>query len=171
MLHRRALLPILGLTTVGVPALAMADVPLRPPVGDVLLTVSGAITVTNGDGVARLDRAQLMAWGPAQLRTTTPWTDGFVTFAGVLGVRLLTELGCTGSRLRCTALNDYSVDIPVDELRNYPVLFALSQDGNELSLRDRGPIWVVYPWSQHPTLVDRLHRQRSIWQLTSIVVG
>jgi hypothetical protein len=38
-------------------------------------------------------------------------------------------------------------------------------------VRERGPVWVVDPWSQHPELDDRLHRQRSIWQLTEIVVA
>jgi hypothetical protein len=50
------------------------------------------------------------------------------------------------------------------------VLFALQRDGRPFSVRERGPVWVVYPWSQHPELDDRLHRQRSIWQLTEIVV-
>ena len=37
-------------------------------------------------------------------------------------------------------------------------------------MRERGPLWVIYPWSQHPELDDRIHRQRSIWQLTAIEV-
>jgi hypothetical protein len=170
MHHRRAVLPALGLAALGCRAPLVWAGALPPPTGDVLLTVSGAITVTNGDGVARLDRAQLMAWGPAQLRTTTPWTEGETTFEGVFGDRLLKELGSRGTQLRCTALNDYSVEIPVEELLAYTVLFALMRDGVPLSPRERGPIWVVYPWSQRPELDDRLHRQRSIWQLTAINV-
>ena len=68
------------------------------------------------------------------------------------------------------ALNDYAVAIPIAELRALPVLLALDRDGQPLSVRERGPLWVIYPWSQHPELDDRIHRQRSIWQLTAIEV-
>ena len=49
---------------------------------------------------------------------------------GVLVARLLDRLGATGTELRTTALNDYAVDIPVDRGTAYPVLLALSRDGN-----------------------------------------
>ena len=171
MLQRRALLSMVATAAIGGRTLPTMAGTLPPPAGEVLLTVTGAISATNDAGAARLDRAQLLAWGPGQLRTTTPWTEGAATFEGVFGDRLLAELGVIGTLLRCTALNDYSVDIPVQELREFPVLFALQQDGEALKPRGRGPIWVVYPWSQHPDLDDRLHRQRAIWQLTAIAVA
>jgi hypothetical protein len=164
---RRTLLGSLALAVPLAPALAG---PLPAPSGEVLLTVAGRIGVTNGNGVARLDRAQLLAWGTDRLRTVTPWDGSEVTFEGVLGSRLMAALNADGSILRCKALNDYSVDIPLAELHGYPVLFALQREGRPFSVRERGPVWVVYPWSQHPELDDRLHRQRSIWQLTEIVV-
>jgi hypothetical protein len=165
---RRTLLGSLALAVPLAPALAEA---LPAPAGEVLLTVAGRIGVTNGNGVARLDRAQLLAWGTDRLRTVTPWDESEVMFEGVLGSRLMAALNADGSVLRCKALNDYSVDIPLAELREHPVLFALQRDGRPFSVRERGPVWVVYPWSQQPELDDRLHRQRSIWQLTEMVVG
>jgi hypothetical protein len=72
--------------------------------------------------------------------------------------------------LRLRALNDYQAVIPLEDLRRYPVLFAFRQDGRLLSVRERGPVWVVYPWSGHPELDTRVHRQRSIWQVTEITV-
>ena len=85
--------------------------------------------------------------------------------------RLLDALGAAGTELRTFALNDYAVTIPIAELRAYPVLLALDRDGQPLSVRERGPLWVIYPWSQHPELDDRVHRQRSIWQLRAIEVA
>jgi hypothetical protein len=167
IVSRRTLLGSLASIAPVAPALAQS---LPPPAGEVLLTVAGRIGVTNGDGLARLDRAQLLAWGADRLRTITPWDESEVMFEGVLGSRLMAALKAEGSVLRCEALNDYSVDIPVAELQEYAVLFALQRDGRPFSVRERGPVWVVYPWSQHPELDDRLHRQRSIWQLTEIVV-
>ena len=72
--------------------------------------------------------------------------------------------------LRASALNDYTIEIPIAELRQYPVLLALDRDGQPLSVRHRGPIWLVYPWSDFPELDDRVHRQRSIWQLVELEV-
>ena len=46
----------------------------------------------------------------------------------------------------------------------------MSLDGVPLSVRERGPIWVVYPWTDFAMLDDRVHRQRAIWQLSEIVV-
>jgi hypothetical protein len=167
IVSRRTLLGSLALAVPLAPASAES---LPPPAGEVLLTVAGKIGLTNGDGLARLDRAQLLAWGTDRLRTVTPWDDGEVTFEGVRGSRLLAALKADGSVVRCKALNDYSVDIPLVELREYAVLFALQRDGRPFSVRERGPVWVAYPWSQHPELDDRLRRQRSIWQLTEILV-
>lgn len=143
---------------------------LPPPEGPVLLTVKGRIAVTNGGGAARLDRARLHALGTAELRTATPWTEGVGTFVGVPGKRLLEALGATGTMLRAVALNDYEVDIPVSDLIDYPVLLALDLAGKPLSVRERGPVWVVYPWTAYPMLDDRVHRQRSVWQLSEILV-
>ena len=171
MLRRRGLLRACGtcLLAATVPAAGIDRLPA--PKGEVILTVSGRIAATNAGSQARLDRELLLAWGQDELRTTTPFTDGSSTYSGVLASRLLDLLGADGSQLLLTrALNDYAATIPVQEVRDYPVLLALDRDGQPLSVRERGPLWVVYPWSQRPELDDRVHRQRSIWQLTAIEV-
>jgi hypothetical protein len=168
MLDRRGLLRALGTSLLAAPAAAAARLPM--PKGEVILTVRGRIAATNDGASARLDRDLLLAWGRDELRTTTPFTDGVGTFGGVLASRLLDALGAGGSQLQARALNDYAVTIPIAELRAYPILLALDHDGRPLSVRERGPLWMIYPWSQHPELDDRVRRQRSIWQLTEIEV-
>lgn len=143
---------------------------LPDPEGEVILTVQGRIGRTNHGSSARLDMKLLESFGVAQLRTATPWSEGEVDFTGVPGERLMEALAADGERLRVRALNDYQVKIPVSDLRSYQVLFALRQAGRPLSVRERGPIWIIYPWSQHPELDTRTHRQRSVWQLTEIIV-
>jgi hypothetical protein len=140
------------------------------PQGEVILTVRGRISATNAGGEARFDRAMLLASGSDELRTATPFTDGESTYSGVRLSRLLDLVGAAGTQLKSRALNDYEVTIPVAEVRDYPVLLALDRDGQPLSVRERGPLWVIYPWSQYPELDDRIHRQRSIWQLMTIEV-
>jgi hypothetical protein len=43
-------------------------------------------------------------------------------------------------------------------------------NGEILTPRDKGPIWVVFPWSDHPELDTRQARQRSIWQLVEMTI-
>jgi hypothetical protein len=168
---RRRTLAVVTAIGLALPGRGHGAPPLSQPRGEVILTVTGMIGVTNGAGGARLDRELLLGMGTTELTTSTPFTDGVSTFVGVLLTRLLDRLEATGTELRTAALNDYEVTIPVAEVRKFPVLLALDRDGRPLSVRERGPLWLIYPWLQHPDLDDRIHRQRSIWQLSRIEVA
>ena len=131
---------------------AGAVAPLPQPSGPVLLKVTGRIRNANADGAARFDRTMLEALGIRQLATSTAWTEGRTEFEGVLASDLLDAVGAEGSGVLATALNDYSVSIPLDELRRYPVLLALKMNGKYLKIMDKGPIWIVYPRDQNRAL-------------------
>jgi hypothetical protein len=79
-------------------------------------------------------------------------------------------VGATGTVLLALARNEYSVEIPVELVRRYPVILAMSMDGEQLRLRDKGPLWVVMPWSDYPELDGEESRYWSVWQLRSIDV-
>jgi hypothetical protein len=143
---------------------------LPPPSGEVVLQVSGAIDHTNAEGAARFDLPLLESLGIERLRTWTPWTEGEPLFEGVLARTLMQAVGAHGTQVEARARNDYVAVIPLDDFTRWPVLLATRMDGQRLRLRDKGPIWIIYPWSDHPELNDRLTRQRSVWQLASLVV-
>jgi len=164
---RLLLFPLLCLLTG--PAAAAAS-PLPSPEGPVLLTLAGAITHTNAPGEARFDLAMLEALGSVQLVTRTPWTEGEGVFEGVSMRALLAAAGARGTRLRALALNDYESVIPLSDVSTYDIIIAWKQDGRLLRRRDKGPLWIVYPFSDHPELDRRLFRQRAVWQLHRIVV-
>lgn len=145
-----------------------ADLP--EPSGRVLLTVDGNIGVTNGDGVARFDRAMLTDLGRHRIETELPWTDGAVVFEGVPLSAVLEAVDADGEMLRATALNDYAVDIPVSDVTDYRVILAMTRDGERLSVRDKGPLWVIYPMQAHDELEGELYLNRHIWQLARITV-
>lgn len=136
----------------------------------VLLTVTGRITEHGNPGRVELDHDALVAIGLETLITRTPWTEGEQEFTGVPAHALLEAVGATGSELQAFALNDYEVTIPLAELERYPVLIAMYRNGKRLSLRDMGPLWIVYPWSEFPELDNALTRRRSIWQLARLHV-
>jgi hypothetical protein len=144
--------------------------PLPRPTGPVILTVEGAITHTNAPGVAEFDLPLLEQLGLVHLRTWTPWTDGECDFEGVPAQRLMELVGATGSTVRASALNDFESSIPLADFERYPVLLATRVEGKPLEVRDKGPIWIVYPWSEAPELDDLPTRRKSVWQLKSLRV-
>lgn len=135
------------------------------PEGPVILTVTGAITQTNFDGEMRYDRTMLEALGTTIISTETPWTDAETTFTGILARDLLADVGATGRMVTGVALNQYSADIPSEDFERYDVILALKKNGEYLTVRDRGPLWIMYPWSDIPKLRTPLSVSRSIWQL------
>lgn len=144
--------------------------PLPTPKGKVILTVSGAIENTNADGVAEFDRNMLEALGMTQVRMQTQWTRGRPVFEGVLASVLLDAVGARGETARAAALNDYVVEIPLDDFRRYPVVVALKMDGQYLRVRDKGPIWIVYPHEQFAELQTIEIQTRWIWQLRRLEI-
>jgi hypothetical protein len=161
-----AALWIVGICWSGV---AAAADPLPPPTGPVLLVLSGAIEQTNAPGEARFDREMLRGLGIATIRTTTPWTEGVKSFEGVPLEAVLNRVGAHGTMLDASALNDYRVTIPVEDL-SYGIILAMSVDGAMLSRRARGPLWVIYPREGMGLTESYRTEARSIWQVSRVVV-
>ncbi len=169
-----ALLALLGAATTA-SATASAPAPatakdLAVPQGRVILTVSGRIDHSNSKGVIEFDRAMLEAMPTTTIETMTPWTDGVARFEGPLMRDLMKWVGARGSRLRATALNDYAVEIPIEDFERYPVILAMKVNGEILRTRDKGPLWIIYPWSDRPELRSEVGYSRSIWQIKELVV-
>ena len=70
--------------------------------------------------------------------------------------------------LRCTALNDYRVEIPLDDVRRYDVVVAHLLNGKPMSVREKGPLFVIYPFDEQPQLRTTTYFSRCIWQLKAI---
>jgi hypothetical protein len=173
LLARRSVLALLGAAGLGASRgasrLARAA-ELGQPSGRVILTVSGLIAVTNALGEAHFDLAMLEALGTEAFSTTTPWYAGPVTFEGVPMARLLSHLGATGDLVTALALNDYSTDIPVSDLAKYRVLLATKRDGAYMPVRDKGPLFIVYPFDSDPALKHQQYYSRSAWQVSRLVI-
>jgi hypothetical protein len=151
------------------PSDVLADT-LATPAGTIMLTISGAITNTNTDGKAQFDLEMLKALGTQEIKTSTIWTEGVQTFVGVPMSNILAAVGADGTTVSATAVNDYSVTIPVEDWVTGGPLLALERDGKPMSVRDKGPIWVVYPYDSSPDLQTEVIYSRSIWQLDRLEI-
>lgn len=147
-----------------------AAMALEPAEGEVLLTVTGEIGQTNAGDAAEFDRAMLESLGAVAFETTTIWTDGVQSFVGVELVDLLAAVEAEGGSLRAIALNDYAVEIPVSDAVEGGPIVAFLRNGDEMSVRDKGPLWVVYPYDSTPEYQSELIYSRSVWQLARIEV-
>ena len=150
------------------PVYAQSELPR--PSGQIILTVTGKITRTNVPGKAEFDRNLLTSLGLHQFTTSTPWTEGTPTFEGVLLRNLMVAVGATGHKVEASALNDYVSLIPMTDFDRYDVLLVLDMNGQALSRRDKGPIWIVYPLDQHPEIVDLGKISHLVWQLARLDV-
>ena len=150
-------------------AVAAQDLPA--PNGEVLLTVTGKIGQTNADAAAQYDMDMLQAMDSRSFTTETIWTDGAQTFEGVGLDTLLESLGVSEGTLTATAINDYAVEIPIsDAVADGPII-AYARNGEGMSVRDKGPLWIVYPYDDNSDYQSEQVYARSIWQLDRLDVG
>lgn len=164
--------PVLALCTMLLmvtPGIATAD-ELARPTGPVLLTIKGNIANTNAEGVAEFDLAMIDALEQRTTVTETPWYDSAESFSGPLAKALFEAVGAQGETVTVTALNDYSADVPMADFLNYPVIFATRLDNEVLSVREKGPLFLIYPFDTAPKLYNEVYFGRSVWQITAITV-
>ena len=158
-----------GATSLAFPKQAAAAL-LPEPTERPVLTVSGKIANTNKGVAAQFDRPMLEALGMSGFETTTPWYPGPVRFDGVRMDRLLETVGASGDRVLAYALNDYTTELPVSDFAAYGVLLALKRNGEYMPVRDKGPLFIVYPFDSKPELRHQRFYSRSAWQLARLDV-
>lgn len=143
---------------------------LPKPQGKVVLTVTGKIGTQNSAEGAQFDLAMLESLPGRVSSVNTPWYDSRKTFEGPLGSAVLDAVGATGTTLRVVALNDYAAEIPAEDFRKHAVILATKLDGKPMSVREKGPIFVIYPFDADPSLFNEKYFNRSVWQVKSIEV-
>ncbi len=143
---------------------------LAVPAGKIILTVTGSIAQTNLDGAAAFDETMLGALPATAIDTTTVVTDGVRHFDGFLMRDLLEYVGAEGETVTATALNDYVIEIPMEDFHRFDVLVATHMDGERLLPSDKGPLWIVYPRDDHAELQDIRYDYRWVWQLIELDV-
>lgn len=150
------------------PPSAVAEEALPAPSGEVLLTISGNIDHPNVGEKASFDREMLMDIAPTETRTRTPWHPDLGRYEGPLLREVLAAAGVRSERVRVRALNDFEAEIPLAELHDYDVILAMKRNGSPLQIREFGPLFVLYPFDEHPELLNESVRFRSVWHVVHI---
>lgn len=142
--------------------------PLRRPSGAVVLSIGGALRHSNLDGRAAFDMAMLEKLPQVSFRTQTPWYATPRKFTGPLLRDVLAAVGAQGRLVEARAINDYKVSIPLEDAQRYDVIVARLIDDKPMPLRDKGPLFIVYPFDRHVELRNSVYYGRSAWQLKSL---
>ena len=143
---------------------------LEAPKGKVFLTLSGNIQFKNAGERADFDMAMLAALPQHSFTTQTPWYKEKKKFTGPLLRDVLDAAGARGNTLRAVALNNFKVEIPVADTRKFPVLLSRLMDDQPMRVRDKGPLFIIYPFDADPALRSTHYYNRSVWQLRSLEV-
>jgi hypothetical protein len=146
---------------------AIGCAPLPAAASEVLLTVTGAIAP---GGPQTFDREALADLPRTDITTSTVWTAGVGRFTGVRLGDLMDAVGAKGDRLHVTALNDYAIDIPLADAAPDAAIIAYELDGKPMSVREKGPLWIVYPYDSDVKFRTETIYGRSVWQLVRIEV-
>lgn len=144
--------------------------PLAPPQDKAILTISGSISEKNSPDGAKFDRAMLEKLGMVTVETTSPWYKGSMKFEGVPLDKLLAEVGAKGQTLIAYALDDYTTQLPISDFAKYHVILALKRNGEYMPVRDKGPLFIVYPFDSDPELKSSVYYSRCAWQVARFVV-
>lgn len=142
-----------------------------PPPAEVLLTLRGAVGVTNRGAQLDLGWAQLAALRQVRLVVDDPDLKRQAVYDGVLlqDVLALAEAPRTITALDCVALNDYRISIPGAILTRWPLVIAHTRDGQRLEVRSKGPLEIVFP--NRAFAIDPVrYNQMWVWHLREITI-
>lgn len=138
---------------------------LDKPTGTVVLTIDGAISQTNNGSQAQFDMAMLEKLPQHSFSTQTPWYPSAVTFTGPLLRDVLAAVGAKGKNITAVALNDYKTEIPIDDATRHDVIVARLMNNRPMRVREKGPLFIVYPFDTKAELRSELYYNRAAWQL------
>lgn len=167
----RHILPLFAaISLLATQALCAGPRELPSPTGEIVLTVTGIDPAINGRSEVFFDRDMLEELGTRTLETTTIWTEGPQKFEGVTLAALLDFLCVTGGTIRASAINDYSIEIPFETISEEAPILAMRRNERNMTVRQKGPLWIIYPYDSHPDYRTEVVYSRSIWQLDRIEV-
>src|SRR5690606_27644311 len=135
---------------------------LAAPESAVVVTVAGAIEHTNRgpfdpeadfflkyhevtfEKAAAFDRPMLQELGMHEVEIALDGWPAPVRLEGPRLKDLVAAVGGSGKTISLMALDGYASEISWEDLETLDWIVGIRQDGKELGLGQRGPLWVVY---------------------------
>ncbi|EKF9834364.1 oxidoreductase [Vibrio cholerae] len=128
------------------------------------------LTLTHQDQTVSATYQELLARSDLTIVTETPWTQGNTEFKGISAQAILAWIGVKQADLKVIALNKYWAVIPYSDIEKYNPVFAIQKNGKPMAIRDRGPVWSIYPLSSSGELNNEVLHSRMVWQISHIEI-
>lgn len=157
--------------TVVAPATITPGDQIPLPRHEVILTLSGALRHSNDSGSLRFDMETLEQIGLVSYTVQDPYLQQSITFSGVLMSDLLRVAGVPpeATLVHIVALDDYEVDIAIDDIQKWPILLATRADGKRMDVATYGPTRLLFPYGHYP--IDEIaYREAWIWNVESMEI-
>lgn len=138
---------------------------------ELVLEVSVPATEERTALVFGVTMAMLKALPETVYKTSTVWTEGLNEFKGARLVDLLAAIDARPKSVIAWAINGYMAEFdPTQEGWN-EALIAYSVNGKPMQVREKGPLWIVFPYDDSPKFRSDYIYSHSVWQLNHIDVG
>jgi hypothetical protein len=133
---------------------------------------STILTLTAPGGFSKeYGRIELESLPQGVFETVSPWTKGKHGYRGPLLRELIRQVRPNADRVNVVALNNYSHEVRLSDYDDYALILAMSEDGRALTRRNKGPLWLLVPFSDHPKLSEDPNVQASmVWQIVRLEV-
>ena len=143
---------------------------LNAPKGKVILSITGNVRFKNAGDQADFDMDMLAALPQTSFTTSNPWYKETKKFTGPLLRDVLAAAGAQGTTLKAVALNNFKVEIPVADTQQFPVVLARLLDDKPMLIREKGPLFIIYPFDTNTELHSARYYSRSAWQLRTLEI-
>lgn len=114
--------------------------------------------------------AELMALPQVSFETETIWTEGVVAFSGPSLKSVIDHAGVSPGDVELYAINDYNVVLPIEKIEDGAPIIANRINGEPFSVRDKGPLWIVFPYDGESQYNTEEYFALSVWQLNRLNV-
>ena len=143
------------------------DVPV--PAGDVALTVTGAVALTNADGTFEMDEAMLRALPQTKYFVVDPWM-GDNTYGGVLLSTVLEYVGFPlgADQVVLVASDEKEFPIKIADALTYPILLVMDDADGALIEALGGPIKVAFPYDAYPGVEELYPPESWAWYVIEL---
>jgi len=126
------------------------------------------LRVENGNKVIALSRSDLEQLPQNSFTTTTIWTEGKIAFSGPSLKDVLATVGLDGQSVEAVAINDYKALIPAKLIGDRFPIVATRRNGEAFGRREKGPLWIVFPFDRSEEFQRELVFSSSVWQVIEL---
>ena len=88
----------------------------------------------------------------------------------MLAVLDVIGLNADATTLKGKSLNDYPIEVSIADAREWPTIVAVKLDGKYMSVRDKGPLWLVDLRHMRAQFGNDKFNACWIWQIATIEV-